>query len=270
LENGFRLFGLNRLTSPHPVKSPPAPLEPPNLPSSIVYTDGSCTDNGNLDARAGAGIWYGRDNPRNKAVRLPESMHQSNNTGELVAILIALQDGEPNTPLDIHTDSQYVIDSLYKYGPIHEQLGWIDTANKELMAKLLATLRARPGKTYLTKVLGHSGDVGNDGADSLAAAGAAKDQCDEISLEVPEALRIYGAQLQGLTQSKLYRGIRERHESGLNPRRAATVWLDITRWAAKERWGTFPTDAMIWKAIRNKTIDRKIRQYIYRVMHETT
>jgi hypothetical protein len=36
-----------------------------------VYTDGSCMNNGRPDARCGAGIWYGEDDDRNRAVRVP-------------------------------------------------------------------------------------------------------------------------------------------------------------------------------------------------------
>ena len=34
----------------------------------IVYTDGSCVGNGTDDARAGSGIWYGSNDPRNVAM----------------------------------------------------------------------------------------------------------------------------------------------------------------------------------------------------------
>lgn len=36
-----------------------------------VFTDGSCTANGEENAAAGAGVWFGRDDGRNKAVRVP-------------------------------------------------------------------------------------------------------------------------------------------------------------------------------------------------------
>ncbi|KAF6759304.1 hypothetical protein DFP72DRAFT_784768, partial [Ephemerocybe angulata] len=49
-----------------------------------VYTDGSCTLNGTASARAGSGIWYGQDDARNTALRIPGDM-ASNNVGELVA-----------------------------------------------------------------------------------------------------------------------------------------------------------------------------------------
>lgn len=43
-----------------------------------------CKNNGDADAKADSGIFYGRDNPRNMAILLPEMLPQSNNAGELV------------------------------------------------------------------------------------------------------------------------------------------------------------------------------------------
>ena len=34
----------------------------------MVYTDGSCVNNGTEEARAGSGIWYGNNNPRNTTI----------------------------------------------------------------------------------------------------------------------------------------------------------------------------------------------------------
>jgi len=38
-------------------------LEPPEGVKCIVYTDGSCLNNGDEDAVAGSGVWFGPDNP---------------------------------------------------------------------------------------------------------------------------------------------------------------------------------------------------------------
>ncbi|KAF6750667.1 hypothetical protein DFP72DRAFT_817405, partial [Ephemerocybe angulata] len=66
----------------------PQPARAPTTPDVELYTDGSCVNNGTADARCGSGVWYGEDDPRNQALRvdLPE---QSNNVGELVAVLAA-------------------------------------------------------------------------------------------------------------------------------------------------------------------------------------
>ncbi|KAH6870956.1 hypothetical protein BKA70DRAFT_1356972 [Coprinopsis sp. MPI-PUGE-AT-0042] len=50
-----------------------------------VYTDGSCIGNGKTNSRAGAGIFYGEGNARNKGVRVPGPA-ETNNRGEIYAI----------------------------------------------------------------------------------------------------------------------------------------------------------------------------------------
>ncbi|KAH8071050.1 hypothetical protein BXZ70DRAFT_862950, partial [Cristinia sonorae] len=51
-----------------------------------IATDGSCADNGDDDARAGAGGYISVNDPRNFAIKIPDSLEQSNQTGELIAI----------------------------------------------------------------------------------------------------------------------------------------------------------------------------------------
>ncbi len=184
-------------------------------PEITVYTDGSCTDNGSMEAKAGAGIWYGLNDPRNRAIRLPENLEQSNNTGELIAILAAIQDVPSEANLKINTDSQYAIDGIHERGRISEQRGWIDISNKEIIKATIAAIRARVGDTYFLKVKGHSGNAGNDGADELARQGAEKLHSDEINLAVPIDYVIEGAELRDLSQAQLYRGIREKLEEDL-------------------------------------------------------
>ncbi|KAJ7583850.1 hypothetical protein C8J56DRAFT_723422, partial [Mycena floridula] len=63
----------------------------------VVYTDGSCIDNGNQNARAGAGIWFEDDseiNPRSISLRIPESLAPSNQSGELLAVKAALEEAQ--------------------------------------------------------------------------------------------------------------------------------------------------------------------------------
>ena len=91
---------------------------------------------------------------------------------------------------------------------------------------------------------------------------------------IPPNYKIEGAELKDLSQAQLYQGIRESHEEDLDICRGALVGLDMIRWATirwatKERWGIFPTDHAIWQSIRQLVIDRKIRAFLYRVIHDT-
>ncbi|KAJ3773360.1 hypothetical protein FB446DRAFT_837179, partial [Lentinula raphanica] len=56
---------------------------------SIVYTDGSCINNGNEDARAGAGIFCPSNEDLNRAIRLPEGIPQTNQSGKILSIMEA-------------------------------------------------------------------------------------------------------------------------------------------------------------------------------------
>ncbi|RPD52199.1 hypothetical protein L227DRAFT_481117, partial [Lentinus tigrinus ALCF2SS1-6] len=58
-------------------------------PTLEVATDGSCTNNGDADARAGAGVFIAVDSELNRSVRIPEGIEQSNQTGEMIATLTA-------------------------------------------------------------------------------------------------------------------------------------------------------------------------------------
>ncbi|KAG2037249.1 hypothetical protein BDR03DRAFT_864415 [Suillus americanus] len=69
-----------------------------------IFTDGSCLNNGKENARCGSGIWLGENNNQNKALRVPGSP-QSNQAGELAAILLGIQTISPLTPAVIITDS---------------------------------------------------------------------------------------------------------------------------------------------------------------------
>ncbi|KAJ3963514.1 hypothetical protein EV361DRAFT_784738, partial [Lentinula raphanica] len=51
-----------------------------------IFTDGSCTNNGNDDAKAGAGIFCPQDESLNRAMRLPGTIPQTNQSGEIMSI----------------------------------------------------------------------------------------------------------------------------------------------------------------------------------------
>ena len=80
-------------------------------PVTTVYTDGACTNNGREDASAGSGVWYGDDDPRGLGIRVGYQ-DQSNQTGELIAALLAIKNYPPDEDLIIISDSKYMIDGL--------------------------------------------------------------------------------------------------------------------------------------------------------------
>ncbi|KAI1784286.1 hypothetical protein LXA43DRAFT_859379, partial [Ganoderma leucocontextum] len=56
-----------------------------------IATDGSCLRNGERNAAAGSGVFVEDGHPLNKSLRLPQTIEQSNQTGEIVATLTASQ-----------------------------------------------------------------------------------------------------------------------------------------------------------------------------------
>ncbi|KAG1829528.1 hypothetical protein DFJ58DRAFT_611657, partial [Suillus subalutaceus] len=68
-----------------------------------IFTDGSCINNGKYNAKCGGGIWVEDDHPMNREISMPGTDH-SNQIGELIAVLVALQNAPLLTPIKIMTD----------------------------------------------------------------------------------------------------------------------------------------------------------------------
>lgn len=263
IKEGFRVFTRARNTQTHQTNYERIPQLPPDL--MTIYTDGLCIKNEEGQAVAGAGVWFGPEDPRNTTTRLPEHIPQTNNAGEAVAVLIATQTAPQAQAILIKSDSQITIDSLTTYLREREDGGWIGMANREILKSIVATVRKRGGITLMEKVKGHAGIRGNEEADRLANEGARKTTPDNIRTEIPEGYDIPGAKLVKLTQAVAYRGIIERYP--VPDRKGTTAHLDATRWAAKERVGEFPTDKQIWLSLRDKDLSKQVRNFLWRAMH---
>ncbi|KAI9253414.1 ribonuclease H Rnh1 [Phascolomyces articulosus] len=146
-------------------------------PDEIVYTDGAAPGNGKKGAKAGYGVFWGPEDPRNEGGPL-QGEKQTNQRGELTAVLRALEQSAKGTKsLEIRTDSQYTINCVETWSIKWIKNGWkasngkpVD--NRDLVEKILKLKNTRPGKVWMSYVKGHSGDFGNDNADRLAVEGA--------------------------------------------------------------------------------------------------
>ena len=139
-----------------------------------VYTDGACSNNGKPNAKAGWGIYFGKDDPRNSCGQVIGK--QSNNTGELMALIMAYEiienDVKGGKKITVFTDSKYCLLCLSSYGKKCEMNGWIkDIPNKDLVRKLYDYYN---GKNIIVKhIPAHTGkqdehSIGNAEADRLA------------------------------------------------------------------------------------------------------
>lgn len=143
-----------------------------------IFTDGSCVTIDNIRC-GGVGVFFGESDPRNFSGKL-EGQLQTNNRAEIMACIIALSKVSDHTNVEIVTDSKYVINSITKWIYNWIKRGWLNgknnhVLNKDLWQKLYEIVEKRNNNNILTKwtwVKGHSGNLGNEKADSLAQKGA--------------------------------------------------------------------------------------------------
>ena len=147
----------------------------------IIWTDGAASFNqDHRFRRAGSGIFYSEAHHMNLSVILP-GVVQSNQRAELLAVLLScLRDPRP---LDIRSDSEYVCNGFAVWRS-WSKTGWRHD-NADLWNQLASHMCSRATCVQVSWVKGHAKPVdvlrgrtteedrlGNNGADSLAVAGA--------------------------------------------------------------------------------------------------
>jgi len=133
----------------------------------IIYTDGGCRGNPGI---GGWGAWL-RYGDHDKKLKGSEK-DTTNNRTELTAAIKALEAIKSSTiDIDLYTDSKYVMSGINEWIKGWKLRGW-KTANKkpvknvDLWQKLDEVNTKHNVHWYWVK--GHSGDEGNEMADSLA------------------------------------------------------------------------------------------------------
>jgi ribonuclease HI len=135
---------------------------------TIVYADGGC------DPNPGPGGWGVVIEAESGRIELCGGERATtNNRMELTAAIRALQHFTDGAQIEMRCDSQYVIHSVTDLMTYWKAKGWRTSTgpvkNVELMQELDA-LAARRDVRW-TWVRGHTGEVGNERADRLAAQG---------------------------------------------------------------------------------------------------
>ena len=108
--------------------------------------------------------------------------------------------------------------------------------------------------------------LGNEESDRLAKEVAMKEDADDLDLEIPDSFNIQGAKLAALTQAVAYRGVMETKPRP--PRPGCSENLTMAKEAVEAGNGTKETDESIWTSIRNPTIRIRVRQFLYKTMHQ--
>ena len=153
--------------------------------TETIYTDGACTENGKYRAKAGIGVFFSPNDPRNISARLP-GRQQTNQRAELFAVLKALETLHINRTsyakknVVILSDSTYVVNGLSKWVISWERCGWVTALGNEVVSKdvfkrakdMLGALAGSGIFVRFRHVLGHRGVWGNEEADKLARWGA--------------------------------------------------------------------------------------------------
>ena len=156
----FRVFvDPNRMSAFPALRHPQLGRTPP-WPTTTAYTDGACLHNGKRNASCGGGVWVGPDSPLSAAIRVP-GPDQSNQVGEVAAIIHALASIPLSHPLIIISDSRYAMEGLTTHLPAWENQGWIGIKNAPLFKKAAYLLQRCKAPTSFQWVNGHEGNEGN-------------------------------------------------------------------------------------------------------------
>ncbi len=233
-----------------------------------VATDGSCLNNGERNAQAGAGVFVELGHESNANFRLPANLEQSNQTAEITATLLAAQTADPHARLTIETDSQTTMDSLTRWRQRHEDTGYILQKNSDLTRSVVANLRSRKAHTIFKWIKGRAGHARNEAADHLAAEGAAKSTGDPLCLATPLPYAITGAKLQAMTQRLAYRAIRMRKDAETDPRPRTVANLDRIVSGLNAHYGVHLHDASVWSSLRSKHLSRMVSHFMWMVIHD--
>lgn len=134
----------------------------------LIYTDGACTNNGgcnkNLPTIGGIGVYFPNKEYEDVYERFPGK--QTNQTAELRAVIRALQIVDPNSPIELRSDSQYAV-GICNEGLLKWDDKIVTKQNLDLLIELKECLKLRNAPTHIVHIA-RSADSGNVEADRLS------------------------------------------------------------------------------------------------------
>ena len=144
-----------------------------------VYTDGACINNGKKNARAGFGVYFGENDPRNASESYTGK--QTNNVAEMLGVVKALtilkEEIENGENIRIYTDSVYAMRCCSTYGEKiykqHWSKGKLGNIPNEAIVQAAYSFCKEHDNIEFIHVLAHTGkndrhSIGNHHADRLA------------------------------------------------------------------------------------------------------
>ena len=261
LRDAIMIFG-----EPEATDGTPIPTHPEGLMTrrekEMVYTDGACLNNGSDEAQAGYGAWYGEGDPRNMSGRVQHRV-QSNQTGELMAILLVVKKHNLEGDLQIISDSKYTIKGLMKHQHRWEKRDWADVSHGDIFKTIIAWARRRGGETYLKWTKGHNGARGNKEADRLAGEGTDKPLTqDNGDMAHLDSGRKTGAVLVHLEQRDLYNTLHDKRK--MPTRTGSNRNVENIQECAKVIFGVRPTTEKVWTVTKHKDLMRKTQDFLWK------
>jgi ribonuclease HI len=135
----------------------------------IIYTDGACKGNPGPGGW-GACLMY----KQHEKELYGGEVETTNNRMELMAAIEALETLNRSCQIRLHTDSKYVLQGITEWMVNWKKRGWKTANNKpvkneDLWRRLDAAIQRH--RIEWVWVKGHSGEPGNERADSLANKG---------------------------------------------------------------------------------------------------
>jgi len=135
----------------------------------VIYTDGACSGN------PGPGGWgvFLSYNGHEKELKGGEA-ETTNNRMELMAAIMALETLTKPCPVDLYTDSTYVMKGMTEWLAGWKAKGWKTASkkpvkNQDLWQRFDDAIQRHDVQFHWVK--GHAGDPGNERADQLARDG---------------------------------------------------------------------------------------------------
>ncbi|KAE9396833.1 hypothetical protein BT96DRAFT_824151 [Gymnopus androsaceus JB14] len=110
----------------------------------MVIVGGVDNKRGEVEARSGAGLLIKRpEGIEEKSFRTPERYGNSAPAGELYGVLKAIEETEPDQPLNIEVQTKATVELLMKKIPDLEDRGYTGIPNRKIIQKVLASVRSR-------------------------------------------------------------------------------------------------------------------------------
>lgn len=140
--------------------------------------------------------------------------------------------------------------------------------NKEIVIAIAGELLRLESEVKLKKVEGHSGNVGNNGADALANEGALQGKEEALQLDAGLAVQKAGTGISALTQAVTYKLIRDIKRPPM--RRRTRVLVDTAIAAVEGVMGSCHSPEALWKSLRqcrSATLSQKFSAWAWKTLH---